>query len=140
MNKLFQLMMLMLAVGPVLMAWRSISFVTERSPLNLEHLDSTDTPSVSDQDPAVAVIEAGSRSQDSTELQIVMYERDPMTGARFFSVNGSPVQGRLKAYLDAATEKQELTVMVNHPDGESYKWVEIPLPLFLSLTDQSPSP
>jgi hypothetical protein len=138
MIKVFKSVMLAMAVTPVLIAWWSNS-VTERRRLNVDRLDVVDTPSVPDQDSAVAGAGIDSNSLDATERQIVRYEKDPMTGSRFFSVDGSPVEGKLKAYLDAAREAGELTIMVNHPEGESEKWVEIPIPLFLSLTDQPPS-
>lgn len=130
---------LVLALG--LMAFWVRNFVVERGPSNTDHIDSTEELVFPGKEHAITGIGTDNHSLDSTEYQIVLYERDPATGSRFFSVNGSPVQGRLKAYLDAATEEGEgtLAIQIDHPDGESSKWVEIPMTLFLSLTDQAPS-
>jgi hypothetical protein len=131
----------MFVVALVLTACWVRSFVVERGPSNMDHIDSTEDLVFPGKENAIAGIGTDNHSLDSTEYQIVLYERDPATGSRFFSVNGSPVQGKLKAYLDAATKEGEgtLAIKIDHPDGESSKWVEIPMTLFLSLTNQAPS-
>jgi hypothetical protein len=128
-----------LVLALVLMACWVRSFVVEGDPSNTDHIDSTEELVLPGKEHAITGIGTDNHSLDSTEYQIVLYERDPATGSRFFSVNGSPVQGKLKAYLDAATEEGTLAIKINHPDGESSKWVEIPMTLFLSLTDHAPS-
>jgi len=127
-------------VAFVLVACWTRPLVFELRPFKAERLEITGTPSIPDKKPAVTAVGIDRRLLDSRESQIVLYERDPMAGSRFFSINGTPVQGRLQAYLDTAMEEQELTIFVNHPDGESCKWVEIPMPLFRSLTDQPTTP
>lgn len=121
MVKVFKFVLPAVAMAPVLAAWWSINSVTERRTLEVDRLDVTETSSVPDQNPAVPGTGINGRSLDSTERQVVLYEKDSKTGSSFFSVNGSPVEGKLKAYLDAARAQGNLAILVNHPDGELQK-------------------
>lgn len=124
------------AVLLLVVIWMRGIFV-ESNPINPDHIDEVE-----------GILDIGSDNAsligtaiDRTEYELVLRETDPTTGAIFYAMNGSPVQGRLKAYLEdeSAQEGRFLGYLKTHPDGESATWVIIPKPLFLLLTDQSPS-
>lgn len=83
-----------LAVAPVALVfvagWMR-GFVVESRPISTARLG---------EDDAIAEIGSDTTPVDWKNCEPVLYERDPATGSRIFSVNGSPVQGKLKAYLD----------------------------------------
>lgn len=118
-----------LAVALVVVAGLVRSFFVETVP-------PTSTDRLSNEED-VAEVATNNPFVGPIEYQIVLFDRDPTTGMRVFTVNDSPVQGKLKAYLEdqVAREGGDLIFFKNHPDGESNTWVEIPKPLFLSLTE-----
>lgn len=122
-----------LVLACVLVAgWMSRSMIQSR-PIKSDRLDEVD---------AVEKVGKDDRPFDSTKYEAVFQETDPTTGSKSFFVDGSPVQGKLKAYLEdpALWEGDEIVALKTHPDAEPVTWLMIPKPLYLTLTDQSQPP